>query len=76
MSIDEYRKGFEGAKAEVQDMLERERTQSFAERFVKGLVGLPVEAAKDLARGSRSDDELQGRRDALDGKDFSPGNKS
>lgn len=70
--MNEYRKGFEEAKQDVQDMLERERTQSLAERVVKAIVGLPVAAVTDVVRGSRSDDAQQGYRDALDGRDFTP----
>jgi hypothetical protein len=64
--VNRYREGYE---AELAEMAEQE-DQSLAERFVKGLFSLPVDAVKDVFR---NDDEAKGRRDAGSGRDFNPG---
>lgn len=64
--VSKYRKGYEDVKNEIAES----RDQSLPEQFVKGFAGLPVAFAREMLR---SEDEEQGRHDALEDKSFDPG---
>ena len=66
--IDKYRKGYEDMKAEIDKVKDDDPILGAAERAVKSLN--PMDFVREF---TRNDDEQKGREDALNGKEFNPG---